>query len=198
MTESRISLYLALVHHPVLNRKGEIISSAITNLDLHDMGRLACTYGIPACYIVTPLLDQQALAHRLIQHWCDGIGKVLHPDRERALRRLCIVDDVAAVIRDIQEQWGRRPVVWATTAHERSDAITARRARKFLATGEVPCLLLLGTGWGLAPMALADVDGVVKGICGTNGYNHLSVRCAAAILVDRLLARGEDDRGLEI
>jgi len=55
-------LYVALVHYPVLNRKGEIIASALTNLDLHDLARTARTYNIPSCYIVTPLKDQQALA----------------------------------------------------------------------------------------------------------------------------------------
>ena len=48
-------LFLALIHYPVLNRMGDIIASAITNLDLHDLARSCRTYGVPACYIVTPL-----------------------------------------------------------------------------------------------------------------------------------------------
>lgn len=40
------SVSIALVHYPVLGKKGEIIGSAITNLDLHDIARTAKTYGM--------------------------------------------------------------------------------------------------------------------------------------------------------
>jgi hypothetical protein len=74
-------LYVALMHHPVLNRKGETIASAVTNLDLHDLARAARTYEIPASFVVTPLKDQQMLVTRLIGHWCEGVGREIHPDR---------------------------------------------------------------------------------------------------------------------
>ncbi len=182
-----VPLYVALVHYPVLNRKGETIASAITNLDLHDMARTVRTYAIPACYIVTPLQDQQALIKRLLDHWCKGIGKELHPDRDEALKRLKIVDDLAAARDDIRAAWGETPLVWATTAKEQSGALTHRQARHRLANARHPYLLLFGTGWGLAPEAIGEADGVLKAIQGRDGYNHLSVRCAAAILIDRLL-----------
>src|SRR5690606_14363961 len=35
-----------LVHHPVLDRAGEVVTTAITNLDLHDIARSAHTYGL--------------------------------------------------------------------------------------------------------------------------------------------------------
>ena len=104
-----VPLYLALVHYPVLNRKGEIIASAVTNLDLHDMARAARTYEIPACYIVTPLQDQQVLIKRLLDHWCEGVGKQLHPDREEALKRLKIADDLVAVKRIFERSGGNPP-----------------------------------------------------------------------------------------
>jgi hypothetical protein len=182
-----VPLYVALVHYPVLNRKGETIASAITNLDLHDMARTVRTYAIPACYIVTPLQDQQALINRLLDHWCKGIGKALHPDREEALKRLKIADDLAAVKDDIRAEWGETPLVWATTANEQPGALTHRQARQQLADVRQPHLLLFGTGWGLAPVVMKEADGVLKAIQGRDGYNHLSVRCAAAILIDRLL-----------
>ena len=47
--------------------------------------------------------------------------------------------------------------------------------------------LLLGTAWGLAPEILAGADGVLPPINGVTGFNHLSVRSAAAIFFDRLL-----------
>jgi hypothetical protein len=182
-----IPLYLALVHYPVLNRKGEIIASAVTNLDLHDLARTARTYEIPACYIVTPLQDQRVLIKRLLDHWCEGVGKELHPDREEALKRLKIADDIAAVKEGIRAEWGESPLVWATTATEQAGTLAHRQARRRLASAHRPHLLLFGTGWGLAPAVMREADAVLGAIKGRGGYNHLSVRCAAAILMDRLL-----------
>jgi hypothetical protein len=181
-------LYVALVHYPVLNRKGDTIASAITNLDLHDLGRLVCTFGIPICYIVTPLKDQQAMAKRVLSHWLEGIGKDLHPDRERALRHLQIVESIDSAVDEILSKWQRRPQLWATTARKQETRLPIARARKLLTAGTEPHLLLLGTGWGLAPEILSAADAVLETIGSHNGYNHLSVRCAAAILLDRLLA----------
>jgi hypothetical protein len=180
-------LYLALVHYPVLNRKGEIIASSVTNLDLHDMARTARTYEVPACYIVTPLQDQQVLIKRLLSHWCEGIGKELHPDRQEALKGLKIADDIAGVKEDIRAECGEYPLVWATTAADRSGNLAHRQARRLLANAQRPHLLLFGTAWGLAPAIIEDVDAVLGAIKGRGDYNHLSVRCAAAILIDRLL-----------
>jgi len=182
-----VPLYVALVHYPVVNRKGEIIASAITNLDLHDMARTSRTYAVPACYIVTPLHDQKVLIGRLLDHWCKGVGKELHPDREEALKRLRIADGIAAVKKEIHAEWGEAPLVWATTANEQSGALTHSQARRQLGNGRRPCLLLFGTAWGLAPAVLSEADAVLHAIPGRGGYNHLSVRCAAAILMDRLL-----------
>ena len=182
-----VSLYVALVHYPVLNRRGETIASAITNLDLHDLARAARTYEVPACFMVTPLQDQQVLIRRLLDHWCQGVGKELHPDREEALKRLWIADDLATVKEAIRRERGESPVIWATTAKEQPGAMTHSQARRLLARDEQPYLLLFGTGWGLAPAALQEVDAVLEPIPGRGTYNHLSVRCAAAILMDRLL-----------
>jgi hypothetical protein len=180
-------LYLALVHYPVMNRNGEVIASAITNLDLHDLARLSCTYEVPVCYIVTPLKDQQDLAQRLTSHWRDGVGRELHPDRERALRRLRVVDNISVAVDQTRTETGVEPAVWATTARGTSGALTHEEASRLLNRSSRPHLLMLGTGWGLASEALVRADAVLEEIRGVDGYNHLSVRCAAAILLDRLL-----------
>ncbi|MCE5336914.1 MAG: RNA methyltransferase [Desulfobacteraceae bacterium] len=180
-------LYIALVHYPVLNRMGDRIASAVTNLDLHDLARSCCTYGIPACYIVTPLKDQQALAHRLTSHWIDGKGGEILPERREALKLLQVTDDLAAARFDVAERTGKAPVIWATSAREGVGSISHAEAREILRRDERPCLLVFGTGWGLAPDFFSEVDGVLDPIPGVNGYNHLSVRSAASILMDRLL-----------
>jgi len=46
---------------------------------------------------------------------------------------------------------------------------------------------VLGTGHGLAPEILTRADAIASPVRGFSAYNHLPVRSAAAILVDRLL-----------
>ena len=59
-------------------------------------------------------------------------------------------------------------------------------ARRRLASETRPVLLLFGTGWGLAPEVLDACDWVLEPVRSPTGYNHLSVRSAASIVVDRL------------
>lgn len=180
-------LFVALVHYPVLNRMGDVIASAITNLDLHDLARCCRTYNVPACYIVTPLRDQQALARRLVAHWLEGRGGEILPERREALRRLEIVETILAAREEVFEKTGKMPVVWATTARTEKDALPHGAARRLLEREDRPFLLLFGTGWGLAPQVFGQIDSVLAPIPGANGYNHLSVRSAVSIILDRLL-----------
>jgi tRNA (guanine37-N1)-methyltransferase len=50
-----------------------------------------------------------------------------------------------------------------------------------------PVVLLLGTGSGLAPHVVRDADAVVRPLRPFADYNHLSVRSATSLLVDRIL-----------
>lgn len=180
-----LALYLALVHYPVLNRNGEIIAAAVTNLDLHDLARLACTYDLRACYIVTPLADQVQLTLRLIEHWCEGAGREIMTNRAEALRRLRLEDSIEAVVSAIEREQGAAPVVWATSARGGDEVIHPRSGREVLERTRQPGLMMLGTGWGLGPVAMEHANALMEPILGRNGYNHLSVRCAAAILLER-------------
>ena len=50
-------------------------------------------------------------------------------------------------------------------------------------------VIVLGTGWGLSPAFHPEVHtflGPIYGPNGWEGYNHLSVRAAAAVILDRL------------
>jgi hypothetical protein len=183
-------LYLALVHAPVRNRRGEEIAAAITNLDLHDLARLACTYDLPACYVVTPLQDQQELVHRLIHHWLHGVGSRLHPDRERALRRLRVRAALEDVVADVERECGRAPFLWATSARSSGTDVEPTEARLILETTGRPGVMVFGTGWGLAERVWRLCHGTLRPVEGRSDYNHLSVRCAAAILVDRFFREG--------
>ena len=87
---SKPDIYLALLHYPVVNKRGKVIASAVTNLDLHDMARSARTYGVNAFYVVTPLDDQKALAAKLVDHWVNGGGARYNPKRCEALQLIHI------------------------------------------------------------------------------------------------------------
>jgi hypothetical protein len=50
-----------------------------------------------------------------------------------------------------------------------------------------PWLIMLGTGWGLGPDLLSAAHRRLQPIHGADSYNHLSVRAAAAVILDRLL-----------
>ena len=181
-------LSLALVHHPVLDRGGGVVTTAITNLDLHDMSRSARTYGASDLFVVHPIEAQRLLAERIQQHWVEGSGRRRIPDRAAAMDLLRVVpslDDAYAAL------GGRAAIdVWTTAASARGgDAVSYAAARPRLEAAERPTLILFGTGWGLTGALVASADlrlAPIRARADT-GYNHLSVRAACAITLDRLL-----------
>ncbi len=181
-----VRLDVALVHHPVINRKGETIGSAVTNLDLHDIARAGRTYGVDTYWVVTPFAEQRELAKRIVGHWTEGYGGRANPDRRSALAIIRVCDDLDQVLARMTAKWGRRPLVVATCARPGGQRLGYGELRHRLA-GSEPVLLLFGTAWGLAPRVLDRVDATLPPVSGPTAYNHLSVRSAAAIILDRLL-----------
>ena len=110
------NLYVALTHYPVVNKSGDIITSAVTNLDLHDISRAAKTYGVKSFYVVTPLKDQQVLAQRIIAHWTDGTGATYNPARRRALETIKVIDSITNVVEDIKSIENQDPKTVVTSA----------------------------------------------------------------------------------
>ena len=43
MTTPAVKLHVGLVHHPVRSREGGVITTSVTNLDVHDIARAART-----------------------------------------------------------------------------------------------------------------------------------------------------------
>ena len=182
------NLYVALTHYPVVNKSGEIIASAVTNLDLHDISRAAKTYGVEAFYVVTPLKDQQVLAQRIMAHWTDGAGAAYNPARRSALETVKVVDSIANVVDDIRRVENKDPKTVATCARDYPSSIGYQKLRSLMERGE-PHLLMFGTAWGLAEAFIAEADHILEPIKGPTDYNHLSVRAAAGIILDRLIGR---------
>jgi hypothetical protein len=174
------------VHYPVYNKLREVVTTALTNLDLHDIARSSRTFGLDRYYIVTPSQDQQALAQRITGHWQAGWGASYNPDRKEALDIVRVVDTLGDAIKDFQTGFSQPVKTVITGAAGRPGSITCQDLKQMLGTSDSPYLLLLGTGWGLTDECFDAADYILEPIAGAGSYNHLSVRSAAAIMLDRL------------
>jgi hypothetical protein len=181
-------VYLALLHHPVYNKKGDIVTTCVTGFDLHDIARSAVTFGVKKYYVVNPLPTQRDFAKRIFEFWMDETSLEFNWTRVEAFRLISIKADLEEVIAEITAAEGRRPKIVATSAKERRDIEFGVLSSELKATND-PYLILLGTGWGLAEEVFTKVDHTLPPISGTGAYNHLSVRSACAIILDRLLGR---------
>ncbi len=179
-------VWLALVHHPTLDRGGRVVSTAVTPLDVHDLARLARTYGLGGVQLVTPLEAQRVLVGDLLAHWTRGVGARLNPCRREALERVELVDGLDGACGSLEARTGRAALVVGTSARPGDDRVAFSEARARIAAHPGPVLLVFGTGWGLAPEGLAACRWVLEPVRGAGVYNHLSVRSAASIVVDRL------------
>jgi hypothetical protein len=177
---------IALVHHPVLDRRGDVVTSAVTNLDIHDLARLATTYHVSRFYLVTPAEEQQVLASRIVSHWQRGFGASYNPDRCQALDCLQIKDDLEGTIADWRALNDGSGVAVLTGARHQN-GLEFPAARQL--ASEHPLMLVFGTGHGLAPVLYTPDRPCLESL-KSGRYNHLSVRTAAAIILDRLI--GED------
>ena len=177
-----------LVHYPVLDRKGATVTSAITNIDLHDISRSALSYGLEAFYVVHPIAAQRELANRIRDHWTTGSGPKRMPDRQPAMERLAIKASLEDALADFEPNGSAE--LWTTSAAPRDGALTWPVARAQISTEGPPVMLCFGTGWGLSAEVYEQATVHIHPIHGAavGGYNHLSVRAAAAILLARLLA----------
>ena len=175
-----------LVHYPVTSKNGDTIASAVTNLDLHDIARVGRTFGVASLNIVTPLQDQLELVDKIVSHWVVGAGSTYNPHRKEALSIIRTHDSSEAALSHMASAGGGVPKTVATSARRRPGSLQIGALREMIATGD-PYVLILGTAWGLTEEFVKKADYVLEPICGPGEYNHLSVRSAAAILLDRLL-----------
>ena len=179
-------LAAALVHAPVVDRRGDRVTTAVTNLDLHDIARSARTYGLQRFYVITPVAEQQRLIGKLTGHWTEGSGAEYNPKRQQALDLIRVVSTIEEALEDWRQVSGGDSLPILTGA-SRDDGVSFDTCRRKLQ--EKPGMLIFGTGWGLAPEFFDKGWTVLEPIRGTGSYNHLSVRAAAAIILDRLAVR---------
>jgi hypothetical protein len=182
-------MYIALLHHPVLGRDGATVTSAITNLDVHDLSRSARTYGAEGYFLVHPIEAQRQLIERILAHWEDGASGTRIPDRKEALRVVRLVPSLEAMYEALG---GRKNIeLWGTSARTlTTPMVSFADGRRALEGEGPPVVLLFGTSWGLRGDTLEACDRVLEPIAGgrNSAFNHLSVRSACAIALDRLLS----------
>jgi len=184
--EKGSNLYLGLVHHPIYDKRREVVATAVTNFDIHDIARCARTFGVGGFFVITPLESQIQLVERIIRHWVEGTGSVYNPTRKDSLSLIRVCRTIDEADREISDLWRRKAKRIATGASRHPKSIGFEILRKLLRDQDTPYFILFGTGWGLTQELKDRSDYVLAPIEG-KGYNHLSVRSAVAIILDRLL-----------
>lgn len=180
------NLYLGLVHHPIYDKQKEVVATAVTNFDIHDIARCARTYGLGGFFVITPLESQVRLTERIIRHWVEGVGSSYNPARKESLSLVQISRSIDETDRTLTDLWKKKVKRIATGASPHPQSIGFEPLRKLLEDRGTPFLILFGTGWGLTQEVKDCSEYVLAPIEG-KGYNHLSVRSAVAIILDRLL-----------
>ncbi len=115
--------YVMEVHYPVLDKRGEKSSTAITGMDLHDIARACRTYGIKKYLLVTPLAQQREMVKRIASHWTEGWGASYNQDRSEAFGTLKIFASVNRALKWVGEREKTEPFKIATTAKSVEGAV---------------------------------------------------------------------------
>lgn len=181
-------VYITVLHYPAKNKEGRWVCTSFTTLDFHDIARPARTYELAAYYIVQPLEAQQYIIKQQLKYWTDGFGATFNPKRSMAGSMVRVASSLTEVIADIEREKGKRPKLVATCAKMYPRSMSYSKMREMMDKREDVFLIVLGTGWGLPTELIESCDYILEPVLGATTYNHLSVRNAAAIIMDRLFS----------
>lgn len=180
--------YVILMHDEVMLDGERIGTSSVTSLDIHDIARSARTYGIMNYILVTPLKDQQKIIETFLAFWRSDVAIAYNPQRHEALKILKYVDTLDRALSQIEQDTGLKPLVIATSAKRHEGiALLSYHDQAMVWKHKRPVVILLGTARGLADSVLKRCDYLLGPVEGFSDFNHLSVRSAAAIILDRWL-----------
>jgi len=180
-------VYIGLVHYPIKNKRNQLVTTSVTNLDIHDISRSAKTFGMERYFIITPLAAQQKLVNKILGHWGEDKSSEYNPDRSDALSSTFVINSVKDAVEEIINETGQEPILALTGANFSTHTGDTKNLAEKIKIDNKPCLLLFGTGWGLHDDVLKLGDFMLEPIMGAdNDYNHLSVRSAVAIYLSQL------------
>jgi len=187
-------VYVALLHYPIKNRNGQLVTTAVTNIDIHDIARSSRTFGVKEFFLVTPIEVQHRLVGRILSHWRSEHSSKYHPDRFEAVSMVRLVHTFEDVKTAIKAKHGEEPEVVLTDAKTLPKSVSYADYKAELAkpNRSKPVLLVFGTGWGISEVFYPEVHRILAPVYGpenSEGYNHLSVRAAVAIILDRLFGQ---------
>ncbi len=183
----RDKIYLGLVHYPVYNKRQEVVCTSVTNFDIHDISRTCKTYDVKGYHIIVPLDAQKELTNRILGYWQEGFGANHNKDREEAFSSTCVSESVEKTIEIIEKEEGKKPLIITTSAKIYPNSISYKDLSQEIMDDDNVYLLLFGTGWGLTEEVMNSSKYILEPIRGNTRYNHLSVRSAVSIILDRLL-----------
>lgn len=183
----RDNIFLGLVHYPVYNKNGQIVCTSVTNFDIHDISRLCRTYDINKYYIITNTLSQIEYTNRIISFWKkeDSIG--FNKDRNIAFENTIVIDSIENAMIDIEKITGKKVNLITTSAKKFDNSISYELMSKKIFNDDEVYFLIFGTGFGLTNEIMEKSTYILNPIRGNAKYNHLSVRSAVSIILDRLL-----------
>lgn len=193
----RREVFVVLLHSPIVNRHGEEVTTAVTNLDIHDIARSCKTYGIKRYFIVNPEAEQEKLVGSILGHWNEEVAAVYHPSRAQALGNVRFLRTFEEAFNEASFlSQGQRPYVVMPDAKPLPESWSYQQLRERMEAGVLseddngsqPVVIVFGTGWGVSPKFYGQVDRFLAPLKGGGTYNHLSVRAAAAIILDRLFS----------
>ncbi len=186
MSETKTDFNVVLLHDGMVNKDDQKITSSVTLIDIHDLARSGRTFGVQQTFIAHPSPLMRKLARNLVAHWEEGFGATYNPNRKEALTYVDIVADLDEAIHKIALRCGALPKLVATSAKAGGNRISFKDFKDRLKEDTQPYLMMLGTGWGMGPELLARADLFLDPVLGPGEFNHLSVRSACAIMLDRL------------
>lgn len=182
--------YVTLQHGDVLvgdNGVSKPGATSVTSIDVHDIARSSKTYGIEHFFVTTPLVDQQKIVRTILDFWQTGIGVDYNPHRHTAVSSASIQTNIQGVIEAIKEKEGVEPLLIATSARigEKTDRHITFFDQERVFSAKRPILFIFGTGKGLTDELMDRCDYILLPVKGFSEFNHLSVRSAVAIILDR-------------
>jgi hypothetical protein len=180
------SFNVALLHDGMVDKTGKTVTTSVTLIDVHDISRSSKTYGADSFFVVHSSQTMRSLVRTIKQHWDGDFGSRYNPNRQDALGVLHIAADLDEALMRIERHTGKLPKIIATSARDGDDRIGYDEMRTIMENSSDSYLVTFGTGWGMGPELMSRADYVLKPIYGPTPYNHLSVRAACAIILDRL------------
>ena len=177
--------YVALMHDQVIVDQGKVGTSSVTSLDIHDIARSCATYGVKHYFLVTPLIDQQKIANTILHFWNDA-GIAYNHNRAEAVSKVSVIAALDKVIETIEAQIGKKPLLVATSAKVGNQAKNITfYDQSIIWSQDRPVLFIFGTAKGLSDELIKRCDYLLIPVEGFSEFNHLSVRSAVAVVLDR-------------